>query len=384
MLFFHWRYQNAGLMKNLSKTLFVITFYFLTQNLSAQDIAISTGQPEIPASENTPAVEAEPAEPEPAKLQISGFVDAYYQYSFNKNPFPTSFTETHNSITPGMANVVFSKEGKFGFVADLAVGPRAEVANGYSGTTLALIKQLYISYGVTDAVTLTLGNFGTHVGYEVIDAPANINYSTSYMFSNGPFYHTGLKANVALSEKFGVMVGIFDDTDSKIDEVSGKHYGAQFSYEDGGLAAYVNYIGGKEDDTNPQDEIFGNQVDLTATYTVSDAFGLGLNTTYKTVKGKETAEANWFGAALYANYAFSDKFTLGLRGEYIGDEDGLISGVVDNSITSLTLSGNIHLGPITFIPEFRLDNAAKDAFLNADDEPSKTSSALIFAAVYQF
>ena len=370
-------------MKYFSKTLWAITLYFFVQNLSAQDVATTTTEPIISTSETTLTAEP-PAEEGSNKLQISGFADAYYQYSFNKNPFPTSFTETHNSFTPGMANVVFSKEGKFGFVADLAAGPRAEVANGYTGTTLALIKQLYISYGVSDAVTLTLGNFGTHVGYEVIDAPANINYSTSYMFSNGPFYHTGLKANIALSEKFGAMVGVFDDTDSKIDEVSGKHIGAQFSYSDDKLAAYLNYIGGKQDDTNPKNEIFGHQVDLTATYAVSDAFGLGLNTTYKTVKGDETPEANWFGAALYANYALSEKFTLGFRGEYIGDKDGLISGVADNSITSLTLSGNIHLGPITLIPEFRVDKAAKESFLDADDESTKTTSALIFAAVYQF
>jgi hypothetical protein len=290
-------------MKNLSKTLFAVSFYFFVQNLSAQDIATSTTAPPVsPSVTTTPPAET-PAAEEPNKLQISGFVDAYYQYSFNKNPFPTSFTETHNSITPGMANVVFSKEGKFGFKADLAVGPRAEVANGYSGTTLALIKQLYISYGVTDAITLTLGNFGTHIGYEVIDAPVNINYSTSYMFSNGPFYHTGLKANIALSEKFGFMVGIFDDTDTKIDVVSGKNYGGQLSYSDEKLSAYLNYVGGKVDDTDPKDELFGNQVDLTATYAVTDAFGLGLNTTMKTVKGDETPEASWFGAALYANYA---------------------------------------------------------------------------------
>jgi hypothetical protein len=371
-------------MKNLSKTLFAVSFYFFVQNLSAQDIATSTTAPPVsPSVTTTPPAET-PAAEEPNKLQISGFVDAYYQYSFNKNPFPTSFTETHNSITPGMANVVFSKEGKFGFKADLAVGPRAEVANGYSGTTLALIKQLYISYGVTDAITLTLGNFGTHIGYEVIDAPVNINYSTSYMFSNGPFYHTGLKANIALSEKFGFMVGIFDDTDTKIDVVSGKNYGGQLSYSDEKLSAYLNYVGGKVDDTDPKDELFGNQVDLTATYAVTDAFGLGLNTTMKTVKGDETPEASWFGAALYANYAFSEKFTLGLRGEYIGDEDGLITDVADNSITALTLSGNIHLGPITLIPEFRVDSAAKEAYLDSDGAPTKTTSALIFAAVYQF
>jgi hypothetical protein len=50
-----------------------------------------------------------------------------------------------------------------------------------------------------------MGNFSTHVGYELIDSKNNINYTVSYMFSNGPFFHTGVKANYALSDKFGFM-----------------------------------------------------------------------------------------------------------------------------------------------------------------------------------
>lgn len=364
-------------MKSFYQTLFTFIFTLTTYAVFTQEVALVSTTEALPVGEPT-------EEEEKPSLQISGFVDAYYQYHFEEMPFPTSFTETHNSFTPGMANIVFSKEGKFGFVADLAVGPRAEVANGYTGTTLAVIKQLYISYAASDKVSFTMGNFGTYVGYEVIDAPANINYSTSYMFSNGPFYHTGLKTDFALAEGLGAMVGVFNDTDTKIDEVSGKHFGAQLSYEVGGLAAYLNFITGKEDDSDPKDVVTGTQIDLTATYFVSDEFGLGLNTTTQMVSAKESGDASWLGAALYANYVFSETFTLGLRGEYIGDGDGLILGVPDNSITSFTLSGNIHLGPIILIPEFRIDQSSKDAFFDKNGHPTSTSSALIFAAVYTF
>ncbi|MCR9286885.1 porin [Saprospiraceae bacterium] len=357
----------------------VFSVFGLFQTASAQD-----NFENVEALNLEPTTTEDPEEEEEKPFSISGFVDAYYQYHFQEQAFPTSFTETHNSFTPGMANVVFSKEGKFGFVADLAVGPRAEVANGYNGTTLALIKQLYVSYAPTEKLAVTMGNFGTHVGYEVIDAPANVNYSTSYMFSNGPFFHTGLKVDFAASENFGFMVGVFNDTDSKIDEVSGKHIGAQISFATGGLEAYLNYIGGKDDDSVSDNEIFGHQVDLTATYAVSDAFGLGLNTTVKTVSPDKGDATSWFGAALYANYALSEAFTLGLRGEYIGDDDGLISGLAGNSITSLTLSGNVHLGPITLIPEIRVDSAKEDSFLDEDGSFTGSSAAFIFAAVYAF
>ncbi len=165
-----------------------------------------------------------------APFEISGYLDGYYLGSFNNAPFPTSFTTENKSFSLGMANIVLSKTGKVGFVADLAIGPRAEMANGYAGTALSYIKQLYVTYSPSDALTFTMGNFSTHVGYELIDSKSNINYTVSYMFSNGPFFHTGVKANYALSDKFGLMLGVFNDTDTKIDVVSGKHIGGQLSY----------------------------------------------------------------------------------------------------------------------------------------------------------
>jgi hypothetical protein len=54
----------------------------------------------------------------------------------------------------------------------------------------------------------------------------------------------------------------------------------------------------------------------------------------------------------------SDKFSLGLRGEYFKFKQG--SG--DNSVTALTLSANLKAGGLTFIPEFRLDNSSNVIF----------------------
>ncbi len=379
---------NIQMMKRnnySTKVFFTIAFLLSITLGKAQDVMVHM-EPVMEENTSGVAEEIEESEETSSKLEVSGFVDAYYQNSFNESPFPTSFTETHNSFTLGMANVVLAKTvGKVGFVADLAVGPRAEVANGYNGTTLSAIKQLFVTYSPLDAVTFTLGNFGTHVGYEVIDAPANINYSTSYMFSNGPFYHTGLKADFALSDNFGAMVGIFNDTDAKIDEVPGKHFGAQLSYSDDKVGVYLNYISGK-DAVDEEDNVLetGHQVDLTATFQLTDDFGLGVNATTKTNVMSEGNNTSWSGAALYANYAMSDAFTLGIRGEYIGDPDGLILGAADGSVFDFTISGNIKLGPVTLIPEFRIDAAGKDVFVDADEVATSSSSALIFAAIYAF
>ena len=123
-----------------------------------------------------------------------------------------------------MANVIASYEGeKVGFVADLVFGPRGEDAvfgsplyqslKGTIGGSSQIINQLYAYWNVSESVKLTLGNFNTFLGYEVISPVANFNYSTSYLFSYGPFSHAGLKADFALGEDTSLMLAVMNPTD---------------------------------------------------------------------------------------------------------------------------------------------------------------------------
>ncbi len=323
-------------------------------------------------------------------LIIRGAVDAYYMSG--KAPLPTSFTNgANNSFSLGMANLILSKEGTVGFCADIAFGPRAEGANGGFDadgniTTLTMIKQLYVTYAPTDRLKFTLGNFSTFYGYELIDAPLNVNYSTSYLFSYGPFFHTGFKANLALSDKFGVMVGVFGDTDTKIDVVKGKHIGGQLSYISGKLSAYVNYLGGRYlEATEDNAEVFSNQFDLTATFQATDKFALGVNAAQRMLNAGDDSDAAWGGAALYAKYAFSDSFLFGLRAETISDKDGFLFGEEDNNIFALTASGNISIGSnLKLIPELRFDNAKANIYTGYNGDSLKANSVFLVAAVYSF
>ena len=263
---------------------------------------------------------------------------------------------------------------------------KADYAKCVDISTAAAIKQLYLTYATAEWLNLTLGNFGTFVGYEVIDATGNINYSTSYLFSNGPFYHTGFKADFALSENFSLMLGVFDDTDNKLDETSGKHFGAQLGYATDAVGIYFNFLTGKDvEETELMPMERGSQFDITATFQLRDQFGLGLNASRKMINVDETDDdLSWTGVALYANYAFSDAFTLGARGEYMDDPDGIILGNMDGNVIDLTLSGNIHIQDLTIIPEFRVDLASDPAFEDEDGDFQDSIFGFILAAVYAF
>ena len=139
-------------------------------------------------------------------LSISGSVDTYYKYDFSgDSQIPTSFVTDQNSFGIGMVDIILEQSlGKASFVGNVAFGPRADQS------ALGAVQNLYVSYALSDVVSFTGGFMGTFVGYEVISPVGNFNYSTSYLFSNGPFQNGGLKADFAFSDKIGLMLGVFN------------------------------------------------------------------------------------------------------------------------------------------------------------------------------
>lgn len=329
---------------------------------------------------------------EPAKPVISGYVDVYYRYNFANaknvgtdgvfNNF-TSFTNSQNSFELGMASVRLDHTvGKVSVVADLGFGKRAEEFSYNDANTMFAIKQAYLSYAASDKVKLTAGSFATHVGYELVDPYLNRNYSMSYMFSYGPFFHTGVKADFTLG-KSGIMVGITNPTDLKSANFQQKMLIAQYSL----LASdkwkfYVNYQGGKL-----TEEVNLQQVDAVILGTLTDKFSIGYNGTVQSRKLKTNGEYgnsnSWWGSALYFNLDPSPKFGLTLRGEYFDDKKDVL-GFVAGNIFAATLSANLKAGPLTIIPEFRLDNSENEIFVKNEGEGTKSAATVLVAAVYKF
>ena len=323
---------------------------------------------------------------EAAPLVIAGHVDAYYRYSSNKVAGKTSYSDAGNGFGFGMANLQVSKDnGKIGFMADVMFGPRAEGTNYYyvdkegKSSSLAFIKQLYVTYKPTDKAKFTIGNFMTFVGYELAEASNNLNYSMSYNYTNGPFFHTGLKLDYQFTDKFAGMLGVFNRTDTKLDD-GPKFVGGQLSYVDGPFKIYLNGLSGKENDS-----LTVTTLDVTTSYQATSKLGLGFNLINKSAAPKVGSTASWLGTALYVNYAVTDKVVLAARGEYLADDKGALFGIESNNVMALTLSGNFKIDALTIIPEIRFDTAKKDIFSTTDLTKFKGGeTSFILAAVYKF
>ena len=328
---------------------------------------------------------------EESGLQISGSVDTYWKYDFSGykdesglGNIPTSFADEQNSLSIGMIDIALSQTvGKASFVGEFAFGPRSFKSiplfqpDGTDDVFVG-IQNLYISYAVSDVVSLTAGYMGTFVGYEVISPAGNFNYSTSYLFTNGPFQNSGIKADFAISDRFGFMVGLFNDWNVYQDFNGISDFGAQVYFAPvDGWDVYVNFLTG-----NPS----GTIIDLTTGYQITDGFYLGLNAAdYSAVDDA----GGYTGVALYPQVSLTDAVGLGLRYEYFKfkeftDPDfGVISS---QNVNTFTLTANLKSGPLTVIPEFRLDGASDEFFVGNSEgtDFSKSASQFLIGAVYAF
>uniref|UniRef100_UPI004048F020 outer membrane beta-barrel protein n=1 Tax=Fulvivirga sp. TaxID=1931237 RepID=UPI004048F020 len=320
-------------------------------------------------------------EEEVPTFTLSGSVDTYYRANLNStNDLTNGGTTAPGTsfanlpgFSLGMANLIGTYTGKkTGVVADLVFGPRGADAVFNSPASLNIVNQLYVYWNVSDAVTLTLGNFNTFLGYEVISPTGNFNYSTSYMFSYGPFSHSGLKADFDLGGGFSLMLAAMNATDYTDFSPDGTIYGgAQLGYSTDATSIYLNTI--------IADGFF--QGDITAGFTLSEKAYLGLNAT--------SASDNFTGAAAYFQVASSDALKFGVRGEYFQDKGlGLLG--LDETVFAATLSANIAIENLTLIPEFRLDSFSEKDIVITDFSNTlnpKTASSLssfVLAAVYSF
>jgi hypothetical protein len=326
-----------------------------------------------------------------APLVLYGSVDTYYKDDFSgHNNISTSFANENNSVSIGMVDLGLKKTvGNASFVGELSFGPRSDGSIPNAGYH---IQNLYVAYAFSPKLTATAGYMSTFIGYEVISPTGNFNYSTSYLFTNGPFQNAGFKLTYAFSDKVSLMAGIFNDEwNTYTSEHDVSTFGAQLTVTPvKNWTAYLNVA------TGPTS---GTEFDLTTAYQITTAFKLGLNAAEFTPAHYSFGGTYGFeGVDLYPQIAVSKAVTLGLREEYFktkaasdptlwGADSHPGAPLPGGSVISSTLTANIKAGPLTVIPEVRLDGVNKEAystFTNSSGDATKSASQFVLAVVYGF
>jgi Putative beta-barrel porin-2, OmpL-like. bbp2 len=417
------------------------------QDLSTVASNVSYQKETSGITEQTIATNEESKKEEEGNFSVSGYLDSYYFTNFNK---PSSrdnmgqsgvgrgFDRRVDQFQLGMVQTVFKyTNSKSESVVDLAFGPNAQYGNYGNVPNLApaygyaigndvfssvIIKQAYFKYNATDKLSFIAGQFGTHIGYEYIDAPLNFFYSINHTFNSGiPFYHTGLKATYAFSDKVSLMLGGVNGFDYVQDNNRAKGLIGQLSLLPAeGLSVYLNYINSNESNADALGKTpKGNFTvyDLNGGYQATDKLFigywfmlgrqkgmLGSPGTFIPADGNVDEVKTWTGANLYLTYAITDSFSLGFRGEHFDNKSGArglrnVDGTgqaIGASANTYTLTGSLSLadGHLTLKPELRMDvfnklggagDEMSQQFMDSNGNYSKNAQTTLgMAAIYKF
>ncbi|MDE2321052.1 MAG: porin [candidate division NC10 bacterium] len=289
--------------------------------------------------------------------QFGGHVAVSYNYNFrdpkSQNNTLRLFDDKANQFDVNQAEMYVEKPtseaSPIGFGLDLLLGRDAKKVHslglGISSsedptkTEPFDLTQAYVTYKVPfgKGIDLKGGKFVTLHGAEVIRRTGNFNISRSLAFSFAiPFTHTGLMATYPFTDWLSFTGGIVNGWDNTDDNNRGKSFHGAATVTPPFLKDLTLTLGGTwgaEQVSNAFDlkrDINRNGpkrglIDFIATYKPIAPLTLTLNYDY----GRQEEAffdngdtAVWHAVAAYAVYDFTDRISVGVRGEYFRDQDG--------------------------------------------------------------
>lgn len=182
--------------------------------------------------------------------------------------------------------------------------------------------------------TLRAGRWGTHCGYEVIDAVNTPFVSRSYNFQYNPFTHTGVNAISELGDDWTIQNGVVTGADVWIDPAATASYvgGIKWAPKDGKttVAANVFYTGkGYNAAENFQHY---NSYNLLITHKLADKLTYVLDSTVGHTSSTDPTgaagggNATWYGFTNYLLWQVNDCVASNLRFELFDDVKGARTG----------------------------------------------------------
>lgn len=361
----------------------------LKKQVSESSAPSAAPTPSLPASSSPDSPAATPAAPSPppaagwpASLDLKAFVDGYYNYNFNQ-PRPRvsslrAFDGPSNQFALNLIELTLAKSpdatnSRLGFNLTLGYGNAMNVVNSTDPGGLGFaqyLKEAYFSYlaPVGKGLLVDFGKFVTQHGAEVIESKDNWNYSRGLLFTYAiPFYHFGLRAKYAFSDKYQVTGYLVNGWNDIVDNNTGKTFGVQVGWNPTKkLAVVQNYMLGPEQPANNQN--LRQLTDTVVTYSPTTRLSLMLNYDYG--RGDRIAGLPrpvwWSGVAGYARYAFSSRYAVATRYEYYDDHDGFTTGAVQHLNEFTGTFERLIAGHLITRLEFRRDISNQPSFLKGN------------------
>jgi hypothetical protein len=333
------------------------------------------------------------------EVEVSGFVDGYYSYNFNKPAGRTNalrnFDVRNNEFALNLAEIVIEKKpdplnSRLGFRIDLDYGRATDMVHASEpggAETYKVIQQAYGSYlaPVGSGLQFDLGKFVTPHGAEVIETKDNWNYSRGLLFSWAiPYYHMGLRARYSFNSKVTVMGMAVNGWNNVEDNNAGKTFGLMVGWTPTSkLSIMQNFMTGPEQAND--DEHHRNLSDTTVMYSFNREVAVMANYDYGFDRLTSGESVHWQGVALYLKYSPTRKWAFIPRYEWFDDHDGFSTGV-RQAVKEFTMTSEYRFKPglITRF-EVRHDWSDQPFFRKSDPAVlSKSQTTVLAGLIWTF
>ncbi|MCO4754957.1 MAG: outer membrane beta-barrel protein [Bacteriovoracaceae bacterium] len=325
-------------------------------------------------------------------LKVGTMVDLYYLYALDRGQEGSAienrvYDRKTNDFTMNLFELnVSGSFQKVDFYADLDFGDFADQNNSEANDgDNHNIGQAYLSYKLSDELTLTAGKMYTHVGYEVAKSIENYNYSRSFAFTlAGPFWHEGVALNY--ENKNGLSGGLFiyDGWDNSNENNSEKTIGTQVGYSNEKFHFLFNYINGSE---GADEGLKTTVYEFNTQYQLNDSVAVAFNGVVGTreeelapLSGSSNVDKKWSSAVGYVHWKASDKWSFTPRLEVYKDESEdagsgqyLFGADKAPTLNSLTFTATHNLSDESEVRfEYRQDDSNEKVWI--DDKGDSTDS----------
>lgn len=325
---------------------------------------------QTPAPEAAPAAAQLPDAFSWKRLQITGYVDSFYNLNHNHPPGSASQLQALNltankwSLSSATASIQ-SAPAPLGFRVDVGMGRTYDAfwlsEPSHDGWTRQLLNA-YVSVKPASwkGVQLDFGKFVTSAGAEVTESHLNWNYSRSLLFAFGPYYHTGLRASVPVGGRWTVGGALVTGWNTVRDNNTGKTMGFTSTGNFGKVSIANTYYTGPEN--TGVNRGWRNFYDSVVTVTPSSRVSMYFNFDAGNNRLPAASSATFWGVAGAGRIAITRNLALAPRLEYYSDRDGFWTGA-PNSFHEFTLTAESKLNNnLISRLEFRKDWSSEPFF----------------------
>ena len=175
------------------------------------------GSAQEPAQEK-PAAQANPFE----HLSIGLTFEGYYEYNWNRPPDRVNLLRAYDTranvfgiqqaalVLESSPNVADGR--RFGVRLDLQFGQATETVQGSAANEPRpdVYRHVWQAFGtyvfpVGRGLQADFGKFGSNLGFETNYAKDNHQFSRAYLFNFLPFYHSGVRLSLPVSDRVTLM-----------------------------------------------------------------------------------------------------------------------------------------------------------------------------------